>query len=317
MIFISINNKKEKIMSKEENSNFETRIENDAEINPTIVPESNPESIIQPAESPKDKKRYDFKNVAAGLAGIVIGSVATSFVVPEDIPENPAAQNNAPLRNPPLSEDFNGEEIPHANSVTDSMSFNEAFAAARHEVGAGGVFQWHGGVYGTYYRDEWNSFSPEYRNAFSNYPYVQNDSHANTTPEVQDTTSVPLTDENTETVAEEHSSSPSHSDVPVGDVELLSDVQYMVVDGRTVAVVPGVIDGIEVLMVDADNNADFDVILVDNGTEQPDVYDISGAGFTQSNVHQFARTADSSDTEYLVANDMPDYSNNNDVGELV
>lgn len=46
-----------------------------------------------------------------------------------------------------------------ASSVDDSMSFNEAFAAARHEVGAGGLFVWHGNTYGTYYKEEWDAMS--------------------------------------------------------------------------------------------------------------------------------------------------------------
>ena len=51
--------------------------------------------------------------------------------------------------------------------VSDSMSFGEAFAAARAEVGPGGVFYWHGGVYGTYYADEWNAMTDEQKNAMA------------------------------------------------------------------------------------------------------------------------------------------------------
>lgn len=58
-----------------------------------------------------------------------------------------------------------------AQSVNDSMSFSEAFAAARAEVGPGGAFEWHGKVYGTYYAEEWNSMSAaekaEYNSHFS------------------------------------------------------------------------------------------------------------------------------------------------------
>ena len=41
-------------------------------------------------------------------------------------------------------------EINVATGVTDEMSFGEAFAAARAEVGAGGAFEWRGEVYNTY-----------------------------------------------------------------------------------------------------------------------------------------------------------------------
>ena len=51
-------------------------------------------------------------------------------------------------------------------SVSDDMSFGEAFAAARAEVGPGGVFHWHGGIYNTYTADEWNNMSVEQKNDF-------------------------------------------------------------------------------------------------------------------------------------------------------
>lgn len=47
----------------------------------------------------------------------------------------------------------------HVAHVDDSLSFSEAFAEARSQVGAGGVFEWHGKVYGTYYEEEWNNMS--------------------------------------------------------------------------------------------------------------------------------------------------------------
>lgn len=57
------------------------------------------------------------------------------------------------------------DDIPHAH-VSDSMSFSEAFAAARAEVGPGGSFTWHGKVYGTYYKNEWDSMSSEEQRDF-------------------------------------------------------------------------------------------------------------------------------------------------------
>ena len=51
--------------------------------------------------------------------------------------------------------------------IDQSMSFGEAFAAAREEVGPGGVFVWHGNVYSTHLEDEWNAMSPSERNEFT------------------------------------------------------------------------------------------------------------------------------------------------------
>lgn len=53
-----------------------------------------------------------------------------------------------------------------ADNITDDMSFAEAFAAARADVGAGGIFYWHGQSYGTYYENEWANMSDEQQDAY-------------------------------------------------------------------------------------------------------------------------------------------------------
>lgn len=58
-------------------------------------------------------------------------------------------------------------ETPQVASAHDDLSFGEAFAAARAEVGPGGVFEWHGGLYNTYTADEWNSMTAEQKNDFA------------------------------------------------------------------------------------------------------------------------------------------------------
>lgn len=56
---------------------------------------------------------------------------------------------------------------PNGTSVIgDDMSFAEAFAEARAEVGPGGVFVWHGGVYSTFYAEEWNAMTPAQQQEF-------------------------------------------------------------------------------------------------------------------------------------------------------
>lgn len=47
--------------------------------------------------------------------------------------------------------------------VDDSLSFSQAFAEARSQVGAGGVFEWNGKVYSTYYAEEWDGMSASER----------------------------------------------------------------------------------------------------------------------------------------------------------
>ena len=57
--------------------------------------------------------------------------------------------------------------------VSDGMSFADAFAAARAQVGAGGVFEWHGGVFSTYYENEWDSMTPQQQHHFTAHVHTQ------------------------------------------------------------------------------------------------------------------------------------------------
>ena len=68
--------------------------------------------------------------------------------------------------------EIDGESISLAHVDTTDMSFNEAFAAARAEVGSNGVFEWHGGYYGTYHSDEWAEKSDEFKQAFGSHDWA-------------------------------------------------------------------------------------------------------------------------------------------------
>ena len=150
------------------------------------------ESETAKAEAKSEKSENSvLKNVASGAAGAAVGvagmMVVSGFKVPEEPiedPEQPIVGTQSSSYPLPEPAHFNGAEIPVAHNVTDDMSFSAAFATARREVGAGGVFQWHGGVYGTYYANEWRGFSSEYRHSFSNYPYrtASETFSANSTP---------------------------------------------------------------------------------------------------------------------------------------
>ena len=63
-------------------------------------------------------------------------------------------------------------DIAVSHSNNDHLSFDEAFAAARAEVGGNGVFKWHGGYYGTYHAEEWNALSDEFKQQFNNHNWA-------------------------------------------------------------------------------------------------------------------------------------------------
>jgi hypothetical protein len=58
------------------------------------------------------------------------------------------------------------KDAPVAHSVDNDMTFTEAFKAARTEVGPGGVFEWHGKIYDTYYDEELSRMTPEQRHQY-------------------------------------------------------------------------------------------------------------------------------------------------------
>ena len=117
-----------------------------------------------PTSSPKQKKEGDSKKIvgaatlAAG-AGVAAGLLTPIQVFPQaseiEEVEGNEAHGTYEYEHP------EGGQMEVATSVDDSMTFSEAFAAARHEVGPGGLFTWHGHTYGTYYAEEWNAMSED------------------------------------------------------------------------------------------------------------------------------------------------------------
>jgi len=77
---------------------------------------------------------------------------------PENPHDEPAPEATAAVSLP--------ENIDVAGKVTDTMSFDQAFAAARDEVGMGGVFSWQGRWYNTLHKEEWESLSLDQRQEF-------------------------------------------------------------------------------------------------------------------------------------------------------
>ncbi len=110
--------------------------------------------------NPEDKKKAVWKQVAiGGAAGVGLGAAAialTSFT-------NPDGSHTSEL------DSMIDDDMDVAMGVNDDMSFSQAFATARAEVGPGGCFQWHGTIYGTYTAEEWNNMSPAERAEFEGH----------------------------------------------------------------------------------------------------------------------------------------------------
>jgi hypothetical protein len=166
------------------------------------------------------------------------------------------------------------------------MSFDEAFAAARAEVGAGGAFEWRGGLYGTYYAEEWEAMSDAEKDEFGDKfeftlaEETEDVDEQNLTPldtplnelltedETTDTTENEILEEVdsedgvlTEDLGSEDGSEPA--------VEVDVDNVYNVTDayGNESSYVEATVGGEEVQLVDVDGDGNVDVLVYDENND--------------------------------------------------
>ena len=141
-------------------------------LNPQQKSEPKSEQITTPSNTKKKEetvfqaKDNNVSNfgakVAATAAGAALGTSAAmaaehiydTYV--EERPQEEELAQDAPTEQETIVMTDEGLQVAQ---VDDSLSFSEAFAEARAQVGAGGVFEWHGKVYGTFYENEWNNMS--------------------------------------------------------------------------------------------------------------------------------------------------------------
>lgn len=160
------------------------------------------------------------------------------------------------------------------SEVSDDLSFGEAFAAARAEVGPGGVFYWHGGIYNTYTAEEWNSMSQVEKNDFAQQIRPEIPPHNIQTPTDENPNIVHYSDADDVSLASNNSSDD-------GDVHI---VGYANVQGHLAVGLDTTGDGdADVAIIDVDDNrhmSDADVVVdtyghiatvgeIINGSEPP------------------------------------------------
>lgn len=121
----------------------------------------NEETIIEKKKQPVENKKQGqpWKAVSlGGVAGILMGAGAM-YAAKAHAEETPDVEI--------VDENATESSVSEAHGVSDSQSFSEAFEAARAEVGPGGVFYWHGGIYNTYTAAEWDAMTPEEKAEFA------------------------------------------------------------------------------------------------------------------------------------------------------
>ncbi len=183
-----------------------------------------------------------------------------------------------------------------ATTVTDDMSFSQAFAAARAEVGAGGAFEWRGDVYSTYYAEEWNNMTSE--------EIAEYNSHFHWANNASEPVEVPF-DEPIE----------SYYDIDYAEnynvVESEPEVEFLGVEQLEVNVGGAIIDNQEIVFIDIDNDEVFDLAIADlDGNSELSADEIVDVSEDNISVNDFILAAEMSE------NDELDYCSNVDYNEI-
>ena len=242
--------------------------------------------------------------MGAGL--LYTGQVSAQELAKEETPEDV----KAPDPNETSHTLENGLKVAE---VSDDLSFGEAFAQARAEVGPGGVFHWHGGIYNTYTADEWSSMTVEQKHDFAQQvqPEIRPDEIPTPTDAHPDVAVKPATEATPEQPAQDD------------DVQVVSQTNETPDDDSDVHIVGyGEVQGHTAVALDLDNDGDADVAIIDvddsGGISAPDVVvDTQGNAAT---VGEIAGQPDPSQMASMenpdVAPDMPDYMNDANVDDM-
>ncbi len=224
-----------------DNRNEETQF---ADEQTTIIEEE-----VNEVQEPKKTSKWEKTAAMAGVgaAGIAGGIGLSAMASADD------AKESADLAERHTVKPVGDVKVAEVN---DDMSFSEAFASARKQVGAGGVFEWRGKQYGTYYKTEWDSMSQAEKDQYAANVFGTSSSKSSTTP-VQEQLQHDIPQED---LADNTQFSISGEDVKgelVG-VQTVTDE-----NGNPMTIVAAKINGHNSVFVDADVDGYVDVAAMD------------------------------------------------------
>lgn len=262
-------------------------------------------------QAPKAGKRW--VKVAVGAAGGILlgaGAVGAAHLISDHLanadeeavaPETETADAetaDADTTAEPAADADTQAVAPVAN-VQPGLSFDQAFAQARAELGPGGVFHWRGGIYGTYYADEWNAMSEAERHDFAmsvrpEYGVDRINTHT-ITPENPQVNITADNGEHLETANEDEDLVALHNETRIeegpvdqtynddlainrteqheddSDVHIVGTESVDLDDGTTATIDHLVVDGHEAMVVDLDGDGTPELATFDmNGNSQID-----------------------------------------------
>lgn len=200
-------------------------------------------------------------------------------------------------------EDFAVEaEETSAETNYDNMSFGDAFNTARAELGAGGVFRWHGNLYNTYTAEEWNAKTSEEQYAFAEEVGVEisaDDVDTSDFAQEENTDVRVASDDGADVAVSTASELTSEGD---DDVRVLGYGEVTLDNGQNVTVQELDMNGQRVAVVDVDQDGVADLAMSDlNQNQQMDegeVIDLhtgEAVSFTNDSNDDISMTSDTID----------------------
>ena len=241
--------------------------------------QNNESSAIQQSvdETKKSKGSTVGKIIAiGGVSGVLLGTAAElSF---DHRPEGNSGEDNS--------------------ADNADMSFEDAWSAARAQVGPNGTFEWHGNVYSTATAEEWAA--------------THHVAHEPAQSPVADDT--PMDDTYLANANAHHGSTLANDDgvLDPSEVQVLgASVHQENYGTETVSVGLGIAEGHAAIVFDADNDGYADLLAVDRDDnlefERHELENVHGSGITMGQAHQSMASA-SVQMASAPVGDAPDFA---------
>lgn len=235
----------------------------------------------------KNKKTGSNAAYAAGgfVAGAAAGSAATAVAknfnsgeqdnaVIETQPQNEVEEIETVTQQPQQPQNEVTEELEEIEMVvetslyapiahvSDNLTFAQAFAEARRQVGPGGVFEWRGNVYGTYYATEWEQMSAAERAEYHSHIDYQAAHAEHQVYFGNEQRPTPTQNSDDGKVKSNEEKIDIDPDEPVKVISIQQVDCEFGKDGKAI-IAEITIDGQEAVLMDLNNDGHFDALLAD------------------------------------------------------
>ena len=264
------------------------------------------ENTVVAYDNEENEKKSGMSDTARKVAigggiGILLG--ASAAAVAQTMAPKPEPIKDEEIEN---NDDVAGDTVEISGKVNDGMSFSEAFAAARAEVGPGGMFTWHGNSYSTFTADEWDGMSAAERAEYSRLiaPHVQHHDVAHHTTVVHD---APETVIEQQTIIINEKEEVEEPELDLTRVRIISGEEVELEDGNTTIIGKGFVDGHDAEFHDLSRSGQFDTAVVDvndNGTfADENSFDISDQHLSVNNIEE--EEVAQNDDDFVYVEDSP------------